>query len=154
MYSHRTLTTVTPLSRHIRPLTFTVLRSISSSASSKKQQTPGPVNYSQDGIQDKNYREAKMASNAEDKQRSKHKRAGATENAVKGRTTELESKMAREGMDAKKQSDGMPAVKTTSEGISKSAPRPIIGLEDEKRGFERPAGKNDFARSDAQKRRQ
>ncbi|KAJ3054060.1 hypothetical protein HK097_002751 [Rhizophlyctis rosea] len=134
---------------HSRTFSTTLPRSFASPKSSKQEPS---VNYSQEGIFGKDYHDAKLSSNEEDKQRQKTKRAGAVENAVKGGTTELRSKMARDGMDAKNQDDGMPAVKTDEEGISKSAPRPIIGLEDERRSFERPAGKNDFARSEAQKR--
>ncbi|KAJ3285949.1 hypothetical protein HK104_009241 [Borealophlyctis nickersoniae] len=99
------------------------------------------VNYTPDPqTREKDRRSAERSSKAEDNMRGKHERVHAVENAEKGRAYDVQSENAKRGLNQAKQDDGMPATKATPENISESAPRPIIGLTEERGGFQRSDG--------------
>ncbi|KAJ3057145.1 hypothetical protein HK097_000073 [Rhizophlyctis rosea] len=95
-------------------------------AAAKSSKEEPSVKYSQEGSSSKDHHDVKMSSNEEDKQGQKAQKAGVLENVVKGRTMELHSKMAGEGIDAKNEVDSMLDVKTDEKGTLKPAPVCII----------------------------
>ncbi|TPX63080.1 hypothetical protein SpCBS45565_g06879 [Spizellomyces sp. 'palustris'] len=130
-----------------RPLYALVLRPIS------RGFCMSPCTRTENGIK-KQWASAFESSKEEDKQRGRHERAHAVDKAMSGNTGDGYSDLARKGMETKN-IDGpeanQPATKTDSSNISESAPKPIIGLEDERGGFSRSKECRDFRKSPERK---